>query len=174
MDLRPDRIDPLLERLGALLTSAAPHLTPERRSAVERWRSDAEALRFHLVQGATAGSGASGPAGRRRERAAPPPIVALIGGTGTGKSTLANRLIGRTVTAASFRRTFTAGPVALVRRGDDMPDGWLGLGHGAAQPQDLPARGQAGLLVVVELGDVQPPPPEGAQHSTTVAIATSS
>src|SRR3954469_25037707 len=155
MDLRPDRIDPLLERLGALLTSAAPHLTPERRSAVERWRSDAEALRFHLVHGPSAGSGTTGHGGRRRDPQ--PPIVALIGGTGTGKSTLANRLIGRTVTAASFRRTFTAGPVALVRRGDDLPDGWLGLGHVAAQPQDLPARGQAGLLVVVELGDLQPP-----------------
>src|SRR4051812_20615028 len=171
MDLRPDRIDPLLERLGALLTSAAPHLTPERRAAVERWRSDAEALRFHLVQGATAGSDASGHAGRRREQAAPPPIVALIGGTGTGKSTLANRLIGRTVTAASFRRTFTAGPVALVGRGDDLPDGWLGLGHVAAQPQDLPARGQAGLLVVVELGDLQPIAAAGAPGAVSTVVA---
>jgi hypothetical protein len=170
MELRPDRIDPLLERLGALLTSAAPHLAPERRSAVERWRSDAEALRFHLVHGPTAaGAGASAHLARRRGEA--PPIVALIGGTGTGKSTLANRLIGRTVTAASFRRTFTAGPVALVRRGDDLPDGWLGLGHVAAQPQDLPARGQAGLLVVVELGDLQQHA-DSAQRSTSTAAAS--
>src|SRR5690349_17700546 len=101
MDLQPERLEPVLARLGGVLAAATPGLSAGRREAVERWRADAEALRFHL-------RGVLSPEQR-------PPIIAVIGGTGTGKSTLVNRLLGRAVSAASFRRTFTAGPVAIVR-----------------------------------------------------------
>lgn len=78
-------------------------------------------------------------------------LVSLIGGTGTGKSTLTNRLLGagaNEVTASNFRRTFTAGPVAITRRMDRIPSEWTGLRLVPAPT--LPARGQDASLVVVE------------------------
>jgi hypothetical protein len=78
-------------------------------------------------------------------------LVTLIGGTGTGKSTLTNRLLGvgaNEVTASNFRRTFTAGPVAITNKLDRIPSGWIGLNPLAAP--SLPARGQEAALVVVE------------------------
>ena len=104
---------------------------------VERSLLDLDALRFHLD--------------------APParPIVALLGGTGTGKSTLSNRLLGTAdspVTASSFRRTFTAGPVAIAQQAADLPAGWFGLPHAVAS--SLPARGEFGRVIVAERDDV--------------------
>src|SRR3954470_24820649 len=86
-----------LERLDTALLSLQPRLAPSARSAVERWRTDAAALRFHL-----------------RGSSITRPLTVVLGGTGTGKSTLVNRIVGATVTATSFRRTFTSGPVAIV------------------------------------------------------------
>ena len=99
-------------------------------AAVDRSLLDLDALIFHL-----------GP---------PPakPIVALLGGTGTGKSTISNRLLRANeveLTASNFRRTFTAGPVAIAR--DELPAGWLALPHVIAEA--LPARGEAGRVIVV-------------------------
>ena len=131
--LRSERLEPLLGKLDAMLVPLAPGLSPPARAAVERWRADAAALRFHL----------------RRGDKHSPRLVAVVGGTGTGKSTLVNRLLGRNLSAASFKRTFTSGPVAAARRPDDVPDGWLGIEHVAATEADLPARGRAGALVVV-------------------------
>jgi hypothetical protein len=146
MDLRPDRLDSRVARLDALLVAVAPALSGAARAAVDRWRADAAALRFHL---------------RRRDdkngaaAAATPPVVVLLGGTGTGKSTLTNRLLGANLSAASFRRTFTAGPVALGRGSDALPDGWLGVEPVVATPDQLPARGQPGSLIVVPVqGDL--------------------
>lgn len=98
--------------------------------AIARLRADAAAATFHL---------------RRKGRETP--IVAILGGTGTGKSTLANRLLTETVTAASFRRTFTAGCVAMARSADDVPAGWLGVEHLMATA--LPARGTLDQLTIV-------------------------
>ena len=75
-----------------------------------------------------------------------------MGGTGTGKSTLVNRLIGSTVTAASYRRTFTTGPVAIVRHLVDLPKNWLGTEHITADGNQ-PPRGQTGAVVVVETAE---------------------
>src|SRR5204863_6200800 len=82
---------------------------------MERWRADAKALMFHLRRG--------------REKKARPALVVLLGGTGTGKSTVTNRLLERNVSAASFKRTFTSGAVAVAREDDVVPEGWLGLEH---------------------------------------------
>lgn len=94
--------------------------------------ADVAATRFHL----------SGPAGK--------PIIAIFGGTGTGKSTLVNRLFAAELSAASFRRTFTSGPVAVVRQAADVPENWLGVPHVPAAPAELPARGVTNTLVLVE------------------------
>jgi hypothetical protein len=135
----PDRNASLataLQRLDSALQSLSGHLAPPLQPAIAKWRADAAALQFHLRS-----DGASGGA----------PITVLLGGTGTGKSTITNRLIGATVSAASFRRTFTAGPVALVGDPSQLPSGWLGVEHVLVDPAALPARGQAGALVVVSL-----------------------
>lgn len=96
----------------------------------DRFFSDAAATRFHL----TSTGGAM--------------MVAILGGTGTGKSTLLNRLLEANVSAASFRRTFTAGPVAVCAPGHAIPANWLGLPAVALSPSDLPARGTVDGLAV--------------------------
>ena len=78
--------------------------------AIDRWRGDAAAALFHLRP--------------KRDGAM---IVAILGGTGTGKSTLVNRILEANLSAASFRRTFTAGPVAVARTAPEIPQNWLGL-----------------------------------------------
>src|SRR5580698_1967757 len=95
--MRPDKLAVPLERLDAAVLALLSGLAPRAVAPVERWRTDAAALRFHL-----------------RQTTDWPAITVVLGGTGTGKSTLVNRLVGADVTAASFRRTFTAGPVAVV------------------------------------------------------------
>jgi hypothetical protein len=116
----------LIDALAAVRTDGAP------QQAIERFRADVEATRFHL---------------NRREDG--PAIVALLGGTGTGKSTLFNRIFGSELTATSFRRTFTAGPVAAAQDVKSLPPGWLGVETVLVDPSQLPARGQAEVLMIV-------------------------
>lgn len=127
---RPDDCATALDRLDAQVASLPTTLAPAAKAAVVRWRSDAAALRFHL---------------RREAQGAR--ITVVLGGTGTGKSTLVNRLVGSAVTASSFRRTFTAGPVAVVSNGTSLPAGWLSIEPTPAG--DIPARGVAGHLLIV-------------------------
>jgi len=117
-------LESLDAKIGALRAASA---------AIDRWRGDAAAALFHL-----------------RPKHQGPMIVAILGGTGTGKSTLVNRILEANLSAASFRRTFTAGPVALARIASDVPQNWLGLPHATVSPADLPARGQADSLLIVE------------------------
>src|SRR5688572_9907559 len=126
LEARVGKVDDELATLRA--TGADPHVT----TAITRWRADAAALRFHL-----------------RDKGRPPRVVAVLGGTGTGKSTLVNRLLGANVSAASFRRTFTAGPVAVARSAEDLPRGWLGVDHVTAAENEVPARGASDRLVIV-------------------------
>lgn len=77
------------------------------------------------------------------------PIVAILGGTGTGKSTLLNRLLGREISAASWRRTHTAGPIAVAAPDGAPPPGWLGVDHEPLDPLALPARGRPSALGLV-------------------------
>ncbi len=121
--------DDLLQRLDERL-----HELPSMDAALDearlRARADLAALAFH--------------AGYRDA----PPLIAIIGGTGTGKSTLLNRLVGQTVSGTSYRRTYTAGPIAVVAPQATLPSGWLGIPHEKAA--EVPARGRPEALVVVE------------------------
>lgn len=77
-------------------------------------------------------------------------LVTVIGGTGTGKSTLVNRLLGTGASATSFRRTFTTGAVAIAREpAADVPPQWLGVEHIVVDADALPARGRGGSLIIV-------------------------
>jgi hypothetical protein len=100
--------------------------------AIERLRGDAAAMRFHL-----------------RDAGDRPPIVAILGGTGTGKSTLLNRLIGTDLSAASFRRTYTAGAIAVTAHRGNVPMDWLGVAQHQVDPKQVPARGEADRLLIV-------------------------
>ena len=122
------RLDELDEKLASMLSSASG----AARSAIDRFRLDAAAARFHL-----------------RSPAHRPTLVAIVGGTGTGKSTLVNRLLGADITATSFRRTFTAGAVAIAKSSDAIPAHWLGLDPTFPEMQELPVRGQPDSLAVV-------------------------
>ena len=125
----------LLARLNEL-DEAMAHLRAASsgsvRTAIDRFRLDAGAARFHLGHGAHR-----------------PMLVAIVGGTGTGKSTLVNRLIGADVTATSFRRTFTAGAVAVAESAGAVPEHWLGLDPVFPSASELPARGTPEVLAVV-------------------------
>ncbi len=140
----PARLDPsTLDRLDAAVAAVQAGLSAAAREPVDRWRGDAAALRFRLRHP---------PAGRRV-------VTVVLGGTGTGKSTLVNRLVGATVTAASFRRTFTTGPVAIVAGDRDLPGEWLGVPHVAANGDGKPPRGISGELVVVTAAQMAAPSP---------------
>ncbi|MEM1012167.1 MAG: GTPase domain-containing protein [Planctomycetota bacterium] len=87
------------------------------------------------------------------------PIIALVGGTGTGKSTLVNRLLDApdrgddALVATSFRRTHTTGCVAIVPNGKTLPDGWMGVRHVPSDRDSGPARGEGDDLVILSTGD---------------------
>src|SRR3982751_1401873 len=98
-----------------------------------RWRSDAKALLFHL----------------RKGKHDQPALTVLLGGTGTGKSTMTNRLLEANVSAASFRQTFTSGPVAVARDEHAIAENWLGLEHRVIESSQLPARGEGGARAIV-------------------------
>jgi len=104
------------------------------RGSVERWQGDCQAAMFHLLNGSDR-----------------PPLVVVLGGTGTGKSTVVNRLLDAQVSAASVRRTFTSGAIAICRTVGDIPPEWLGLPHLTVTPDAMPARGRPGTLTIVAL-----------------------
>jgi hypothetical protein len=99
-------------------------------AAIQRWQADAAAASFHLKRDAQF-----------------PLLVCLLGGTGAGKSTILNRLFQADLSAADFRRTFTAGAVAVASDPAVIPPNWLGLP--AAIAEQTPARGQTDALTVV-------------------------
>ncbi len=133
-----NNIKSILERFdaleGELLSWQGRIGDPEILSQLNRWHNDLGALRFHLNR-STNDFG----------------IMALLGGTGTGKSTLTNRLLEIEGSATSFRRTFTGGPIAFIHPTMNLPESWLGLPHFDVSQEDLPVRGQSGSLMVVSL-----------------------
>jgi len=131
MELREDKLDVAITRLDEQLSALSQESLRTTAPTVLRWRSDAAALLFHL-----------------RSEAGAPPLICVLGGTGTGKSTIVNRLLGSTVSATSFRRTFTSGAVAATAQAPNIPGTWLGIDHEAAALGDLPARGRPGVLII--------------------------
>ena len=147
MEFRPEQLDPPVARVEAILNELAGGLPAQRRPAVDRWLGDGAALRFHLIS-----------AKERSSRQIRPVLIAIVGGTGTGKSTLVNRLTGANLTASSFRRTFTSGAVAIVGHENDLPEQWLGYEHVTARAEELPVRGRDRALIVVLTGAERPSP----------------
>jgi hypothetical protein len=123
-----ERLSSLLEALATIRGDSMP------LPAIATIGSALDAARFHL---------------NRRDDS--PIILAVIGGTGTGKSTLFNRILGRELTASSFRRTFTAGPVAAAANAACLPPKWLGLPIVVVDPANLPVRGRPDQLMVVPI-----------------------
>src|SRR3954470_3817427 len=133
MAVREAKLDSTLAGLEKALAAVRGKTSGPVAGAVDRWRSDAEAIRFHL----------------RDDRADRPMLVAILGGTGTGKSTLVNRLLGANLTATSFRRTFTAGAVAITADEKNLPERWLAIEHRVVTGTEVPARGTIDALAVV-------------------------
>jgi hypothetical protein len=133
MALRPSTLDASLDALDQQLAALpAGSSGGAVAGAIARFRADAAALRFHL-----------------RDPGDRPPIVAILGGTGTGKSTILNRLVRHDLSAANFRRTFTAGAIAVPWRRTNVPHDWLGVKQATLDAEQLPARGEADRLLVV-------------------------
>jgi hypothetical protein len=130
----------LSETRQALL-AMAPRLSGAPGEVLGRLIADTDAAHFH------AENAESNQPGR-------PMLLAVLGGTGTGKSTLVNRLCdvpdygSASLTATSFRRTFTSGPVAISAAAGAIPSGWLGLPHVQVESAALPARGRADQLLI--------------------------
>jgi len=134
LNRRTQHIISSLESIGSQLQSLRALCHPPVELAIQRLELDSGAIAFHLERPPES-----------------PPLVAIVGGTGTGKSTLLNRLIGAEVSASSFKRTFTAGAVAVTANTGGIPGGWLDLPHdvkGDAQ-SELPVRGSADRLSIV-------------------------
>ncbi|HMB94641.1 MAG TPA: GTPase domain-containing protein, partial [Tepidisphaeraceae bacterium] len=125
MSRQQSHLDAQLAAIGAAIA------TFSRYPAAERFSADLAATRFHL-----------------RRPSNIPALVAILGGTGTGKSTLLNRLLQRDIAAANFRRTFTAGAIAVTSDASHIPSGWLGIDHAIINDANLPARGEASLLTI--------------------------
>jgi hypothetical protein len=131
------RSQTLDSRLSTLTDALATVRTDgPTQQAIERFRADSAAARFHLSR-----------------QDGSPLIVALIGGTGTGKSTIFNRILAGDFTATSFRRTFTAGPVAAAQDATSLPPKWLGLEPVQIEKEKLPARGQPDSLMLVAVSN---------------------
>lgn len=121
-----------LDRLESNFSRLGHHRPGAVMGGVDGLRSFSAALRFHLL--------------RQQGDAA---IVALIGGTGTGKSTLVNRLLGAQVSDASFLRTYTAGAIVAVGSRQILPPQWLGVAH--VEAPSLPARGAVDELTIARV-----------------------
>lgn len=132
MALQTHSLDSRLASLDKDLGKLRADLSTPVGAAIDRWRGDAAALRFHL-----------------RDATIQPPLVAILGGTGTGKSTLLNRLLEGNLSGTSFRRTYTAGAVAITSDPKNLPDDWLGVEHRVAAENELPARGTPDALLIV-------------------------
>lgn len=147
MSSKVQKIHGLWSRLDSQVEALRGAAAGAEAEALEKWRAHSAALGFHL-----------------RERGRRPLLFGVFGGTGVGKSAMINRLAGAQVTASSFRRTFTKGPVAIVGSPDAIPDGWLAAPHRAAE--DSPSSGAPGALLTVARPAGNAAPDRGADDFT--------
>jgi GTP-binding protein EngB required for normal cell division len=78
-------------------------------------------------------------------------VVAVVGGTGVGKSALVNRLVGAPVATEGVRRPTTSWPVAVLPPGDAPTSAlldWLGIDERVTAPASFPEG-----LVLLDLPD---------------------
>ncbi len=87
-------------------------------------------------------------------------VIALVGGTGVGKSSLLNGIAGSDVSPASVRRPTTAQPIAWIPEGPDaalrpLLD-WLGVDSGGVPPAGEPGTrsGTRGRIAILDLPDL--------------------
>jgi GTPase SAR1 family protein len=100
-----------------------------------------------------------------RVRLDSPLVVATFGGTGTGKSSLVNALVGEEVTASGRQRPTTRRPVLLQHRDLDLTDSGLNL------KQVQVCRLESGLLRDVVLIDCpDPDTSEGDSPGSNLAV----
>jgi hypothetical protein len=87
-------------------------------------------------------------------------VLALVGGTGVGKSSLLNALAGTAISQASARRPTTQAPVAWVPRAarDDVAPllDWLRVGAGDVREHDEPALGDVAIVDLPDLDSIEP------------------
>ena len=88
-------------------------------------------------------------------------LIALVGGTGVGKSTLLNSLAGAEISPASVRRPTTATPVAWVpsSAAEDLRPvlDWLGVARSDVRlADDAVASGSVAILDLPDLDSIEP------------------
>jgi energy-coupling factor transporter ATP-binding protein EcfA2 len=96
-------------------------------------------------------------------------VLALVGGTGVGKSSLLNALAGLSVSDASARRPTTARPLAWIPRSGraDLAGllGWLGIPEDEVRDHEEDALGNVAVLDLPDLDSI-----EGAHRERVEAI----
>ena len=129
-------IGPCLKRLEDAIAAAATLGVPT---------SDAEGVRAEI--------------GARLGFPADAYVLALVGGTGVGKSSLLNALAGTPVSDASVRRPTTARPVAWVPRSSRSELagllGWLGVAEEGVRDHDESGPGDVAILDLPDLDSIE-------------------
>ena len=86
-------------------------------------------------------------------------VLALVGGTGVGKSSLLNALAGAPVSDASARRPTTSQPLAWVPRASRADLGgllrWLGIDDREVRDHDQAALGNVAILDLPDLDSIE-------------------